>query len=60
MFILFKNKFNILNLKQNFYFFIAKDCKIINEILNFLLKQNRIQKVFLKISFAVTFPIFVI
>ena len=45
MLIFFKNKIDVLNLKQNSYSFIVKNHKIINEILKFLLKQNRIQKI---------------
>ena len=60
MFISFKNELNVLKLKQNFYSLIAKNRKIINEIFNFLLKQNRIQKMFLKIFFAATSPTFVV
>ena len=40
MSISFKNEIDVLNLKQNFYSLIVKNRKIINQVLNFLLKQN--------------------
>ena len=60
MLISFKNEIDVLNLKQNFYSFIVKNRKIMNEILNFLLKQNRIQKIFLNVFFVAVFSTFVV
>ena len=42
MFIFFRNKTDIIELKQNSYSLTAKNKKTINEILNLLLKQSRI------------------
>ena len=58
--IFFKNEIDVLNLKQNFYSFIVRNRKITNEVLNFLLKQNRIQKISLNVFFVVVFSTFVV
>ena len=60
MFILFKNEKNIDDLKQAFFSMFAKNKKIINEIFDFFVKNERVQKIFLKtIFFAFSF-VFVI
>ena len=53
MFIFFRNEIDILNFKQNSYFFIVRNKKTMNEIFDSLVKQKRIQKVlFETLSFA--------
>ena len=60
MLIFFRDEINVIELKQNLYSLTTKNKKTINEILNLLLKQNRIQKVLLKISSTTASSIFVI
>ena len=60
MFIFFRNKIDILDFKQNSYSFIARDKKIMNEILDSLVKQKRIQKILLKTSSSAFLSAFVV
>ena len=60
MFISFRNENNFSRFKQNFYFFTTRNRKTMNEIMNFLVTQDRIQKIFLKMFSATIFSIFVI
>ena len=60
MFIFFKNEKNIDDLKQAFFSMFAKNKKIINEIFDFFVKNERVQKMFLKIIFSAFSFVFVI
>ena len=42
MFIFFRNEIDILDFKQNSYFFIVRNKKIMNEIFDLFVKQKRI------------------
>ena len=54
MLILFLNEKNVIELKQTSFSFIARNRKIIDEILDFLLYQDRLQKMSLKQIFLTT------
>lgn len=60
MLILFKDKKNISKLKQLPYSISAKDKKVMNKILNPLIKDKRVQKIFLKMIFLAFFSPFVV
>ena len=60
MSISFKNEKNVNELKQIFYFMFARNKKIMNEILNFLIENEKIQKISLKIMFFVVSSIFIV
>ena len=60
MFIFFKNEKNIDDSKQTFFSMFAKNKKAINEIFNFFVKNERVQKMFLKIIFLTFSFVFVI
>ena len=60
MSIFFKNEFNIKKLKQVFYFLSVCDRRAMNEMLNPLVKKNRVQKMFLNIVSSISFFVFVI
>ena len=60
MFISFKNKKNIDDLKQVFFSMFAKNKKAMNEIFDFFVKNERVQKMFLKIIFSAFSSVFVI
>ena len=60
MFISFIDEIKVIDLKKIFYSFIAKDRKTMNEILDSLLNQNRLQKVSLNKIFVATSSIFVV
>ena len=56
----FIDETNVIDFKQAFYSLIAKDRKAMNEILDSLLNQNRLQKVSLDKIFVAASSIFVI
>ena len=60
MFIFFKNKFDIMSLKQALYFMSTRNKRIMNEMLNSFFEKKRIQKIFLKIVSSTSFFVFVI
>ena len=60
MLIFFQDESNVSKFKQNFYFLTTRNRKTMNEILNFLVTQDRIQKISLKMFFATIFSVFVI
>ena len=60
MFILFIDEIDVIDLKQTLYSLIAKDRKAMNEILDSLLNQNRLQKMSLNKIFVAASSIFVI
>ena len=60
MLISFKNEKNIDGLKQAFFSMFAKNKKAMNEIFDFFVKNERVQKLFLKIIFSAFSPVFVI
>ena len=60
MFTSFKNETNVEKLKQISYSMSTKNRKTMNEILNSLVKKNRIQKISLKTVSSVFFSAFVI
>ena len=60
MLIFFRNEIDILDFKQNSYFFIARNKKVMNEILDSLMKQKRIQKILLETSSFAFSSIFVV
>jgi hypothetical protein len=60
MSISFQNKKHIEELKQASYVMIVKDKKVMNEILDLLIKEEQIQKVFLSIISSASSSIFVI
>jgi hypothetical protein len=57
---LFVNEKNVINLKQTLYFFITRDCKTINNILDSLMRQDQLQKISLKIILLIALSTFVI
>ena len=60
MFISFKNETNVEKLKQISYSMSTKNRKTMNEILNLLIKKNRMQKISLKTVSSIFFSTFVI
>ena len=60
MFIFFRNEIDIFDFKQNSYFFIVRNKKIMNKIFDLLMKQKRIQKISFKTSSFAFSSIFVV
>ena len=60
MLIFFKNKKNIMKLKQISYSMSIKNKKTMNEILNSLMKNDKIQKISLKTISSVALFVFVV
>jgi hypothetical protein len=60
MFVSFRNEKNIKRLKQSSYFMSFKDKKTMNEILNFFMTNNQIQKISFEIINSATSFAFVI
>ena len=60
MSISFKNEKNINDLKQSSFFMSVKNKKAMNDILDFLIKDGRVQKIFLKMISSAVFSAFVI
>ncbi len=60
MLILFVNENNVIDLKQTLYFLIVRDRKTIDNILDLLMRQDRLQKISLKIISLITLLTFVV
>ena len=60
MSISFIDEINVIDFKQTFYSLTAKNRKVVNEILDSLLNQSRLQKVSLNKIFVATSSIFVV
>ena len=60
MFILFRDENDIASLKQSSYNLSVKDRKVMNDIFNSLIQQNRVEKIFLNKFFSTASLIFVI
>ena len=50
IFIFFRDEIDIFDFKQNLYFFIVQNKKIMNEIFDSFVKQKRIQKILFETS----------
>ena len=60
MFIFFRNEIDIFDFKQNLYFFIVRNKKVMNEIFDLFVKQKQIQKILFEISSFAFLSIFVV